>query len=276
MGEVSRPILRWHGGKWILAPWVIQRLPPHRIYVEPYGGAASVLLRKPRSYAEIYNDMDDEVVNLFRVARDRGEELAEALYLTPFSQAEFTESYEAATCAVERARRLVIRSFMGFGSNGCHRRSGFRRNSNRSGTTPAMDWMHYPEALRQTIDRLRGVVIERRDALDVMADHDGPHTVHYVDPPYVPETRDKGQDYAHEMTDIDHVALLGRLKELKGMVALSGYRCEMYDDSLAGWLRVDRAALADGARPRVESLWLNPAAQRAQSQQSLFGAEVVA
>ena len=88
---VPRPALRYHGAKWRLAPWVIGHMPPHKVYVEPYGGAAGVLLRKPRSYSEVYNDLDGDIVTLFRVLRDpmRREALIEALTLTPYAREEF-------------------------------------------------------------------------------------------------------------------------------------------------------------------------------------------
>lgn len=255
---VHRPILRWHGGKWRLAPWIIEQMPHHRIYVEPFGGAASVLLRKPRSYAEVYNDLDDEVVNLFQVLRsDRSHDLIDLLRLTPFAESEFRTAYEPAYDPVERARRIIIRSFMGFGSNGHQRRTGFRSNSNRSGTTPARDWRNYPDALAMIVDRLSGVVIQNRDAREVMAAHDSPETLHYVDPPYVMGTRDYGSDYAHEMSDADHIDLLAALGALRGRVILSGYANSLYDEALAGWQRLERRAHADGARERTEVLWMN-------------------
>lgn len=254
----TRPALRWHGGKWLLAPWIISHFPQHRVYVEPFGGAGSVLLRKPRCYAEVYNDLDGEVVNLFRVLRsERAAELVHALRLTPFARAEFEGAYEPADDPVERARRLCIRSFMGFGSNGHAQLTGFRANSNRSGTTAAHDWQNYPDALAVVVKRLSGVVIEHRDAADVMRAHDGPETLHYVDPPYLPDTRNPGHDYNHELTPEQHGDLLETLKSLRGVVVLSGYPSRMYDDALAGWIRVEREALADGARPRREVLWLN-------------------
>lgn len=231
-------------------------------------GGGSVLLRKPRSYAEVYNDLDGEIVNLFRAARDDGEALALACELTPFARAEFAASYQAVMDnPLEQARRTLVRSFMGFGSASVNGQvSGFRANSNRSGTTPAHDWMNYPDALRITIQRLRGLVIENRDAVAVMRHHDAPTTLHYVDPPYVHETRQMGNKsgaYRHEMTDADHVALAGALRELQGAVIVSGYRCALYDEVFAGWRRIDRAALADGARDRTESLWLSPRASAA-------------
>ena len=159
MSTPKRPLLRYHGGKWKLAPWILRHLPPHRVYVEPFGGGASVLLQKPRSYAEVYNDLDGEVVNLFTVAREHGEELARSLELTPFARAEFDQSYEPGSEPIEQARRTVVRSFMGFGSAGASGQStGFRANSNRSGTTPARDWMNYPDCLRMVIQPLRDVV----------------------------------------------------------------------------------------------------------------------
>ncbi len=268
MVNVERPVLRWHGGKWLLAPWIISYFPPHDVYVEPFGGAGSVLMRKPRSYAEVWNDLDQDVVNLFRVLRGPdADRLVAMLRLTPFARKGFDEAYEETDDGVERARRLVIRSFHGFGSDGNNgaRPTGFRANSNRSGTTPAHDWVNFPDNLATVIGRLQGVVIESRPAMKVMAAHDGPDTLHYCDPPYIHSTRAKThnsarKNYRHEMTDADHAELLAYIQTLKGMVILSGYHHPLYDDALRGWVRHEKAALADGARARTEVLWINPLA----------------
>lgn len=262
---ITRPALRYHGGKFRLAPWIIKHFPPHRVYTETFGGGASVLLRKPRAYAEVYNDLDGELCNLFKVARDQGDDLRRALTLTAFSRDEFVQSYEADADPVEQARRTVVRSFMGFGSSAASgKRTGFRSNSNRSGTTPAHDWANYPESLRSTIERLRGVVIENKDAAEVMKTHDSPEALHYVDPPYVLSTRsDARADYRHEMSDADHEALSKTLSQLSGMVVLSGYASTLYADLYAGWTCFAKAALADGAAERTELLWLNPACANA-------------
>ncbi len=272
MSAPKRPVLRWHGGKWRLAPWIISHFPDHRVYVEPFGGAASVLMRKPRSYAEVYNDLDNEVVNLFRILRsDRAQDLIDSLFLTPFAESEFRAAYGDTECSLERARRTVIRSFQGFGSNGVHQNTGFRSNSNRSGTSPARDWMNYPSELVKIVDRLRGVCVMNRDAKEVMTIHDGPGTLHYVDPPYVKSTRsDQNDDYAHELTDDDHLGLLAFLRSLNGRVVLSGYLNEMYDDALRGWHVAKREALADGARKRTECLWMNFDPAAAPPPNSLF------
>lgn len=259
----TRPLVRYHGGKWKLAPWIIANFPAHRVYVEPYGGGGSVLLRKPRSYAEVYNDLDGEMVNLFRMVRDRSDELRRALELTPFSRTDFLESYKPAKDPIEQARRTVARSYMGFGSAAASgNKTGFRSNSNRSGTTPAHDWTNYPAALVALAERLRGVVIENKDAIEVMQVHDNETALHYVDPPYVHSTRHEGNKYCKkcyrfEMTDDEHRTLAAVLHELKGAVVLSGYPCALYDKLYAGWQRIEnRGAHADGAKYRIEVLWM--------------------
>ena len=262
MNSPNRPILRYHGGKWLLAPWIISQFPAHRLYCEPFGGAASVLLRKARAFTEVYNDLDGEIVQLFRVARDRGPELVRALGLTPFAREEFEGAYEPTDDPVEASRRTIIRAFMGFGADGVHssHRTGFRGRSERSGTTPAHDWANFPEALRATVERLRGVVVEHRPATEVIATYDRPDALFYVDPPYVHSTRrrvDAARGYRHEMTDEDHRALAAQLGGVSGQVVLSGYQCPLYDELYAGWERVEKTGpFCDGARKRTEVLWM--------------------
>ncbi len=257
--KVRRPLLRYHGGKWMLAPWILSHFPVHRVYVEPFGGAGSILLRKRRSYCEVWNDLDGEVVNLFHVARDRGDELREKLTLTPFARAEFVLSYERSDDPLEQARRTVVRSFMGHASNSVQQKTGFRSNSHRSGCTPSHDWQHLPDSYKALIERLRGVVIENRDACKVMSQHDRPDTLHYLDPPYVFSTRtDSRADYRHEMTDEQHRELSEFVHGLQGMVVLSGYRSEMYDSLYSDFQCLENPHHAAGGAKRVECLWVSP------------------
>jgi DNA adenine methylase len=219
-------------------------------------------MRKRRSFTEVYNDLDEEVVTVFRVARDDGERLVRALELTPFSRAEFEGAYSPTTDPLEIARRTIIRAFQGFGSDGVHssHRTGFRGKSERSGTTPAHDWHNYPESLRALIARMQGVVIERKPAIEVIERYDAPNALHYVDPPYVHATRvrvDAGRGYRHEMTDDDHRVLASLLNRVVGAVVLSGYPCPLYDELYGTWERIEKTGpFADGARERTEVLWL--------------------
>lgn len=263
----TRPLLRYHGAKWRLADRIMGHFPPHEVYVEPYGGGAGILLKKQRAKAEVYNDLDRELVNLFFVVRDKGPELVRALELTPFARDEFDLSYAKSADPVEQARRTLLRSHGGFGTaawrtnlDGTPQRTGFRASGIKAGTIPAIDWRNYPGCLPAIIERLRGVVIENRDAIEVMDKNDGPTTLHYVDPPYVPSTRSYSQCnnfaiYRHEMTDDDHRKLLAFLPTLKGAVVLSGYAHPMYDEALPGWTRVEIPTHADGAKDRTEILW---------------------
>lgn len=269
--KIKHPAIRYHGGKFRLAPWIIEQMPEHVCYVEPFGGAAGVLLQKPRSYSEVYNDLDGEVVNLFRVLRnpELNQRLQDACRLTPYSRDEFCHAQEPATDSVERARRMVVRACMGFGSAaGIGGNSGFRGDSKRKYATAAHLWERYPEDLAALCQRLQGVIIENKDALSVMRAHDAETTLHYIDPPYVPETRVQGNRYyAHEMTVEGHEQLLAVDRTMTGMVMISGYDAEVYNDMLSGWAKTEKASRISagrGTKVRTECLWLNPAAQRKQ------------
>lgn len=268
---ITRPALRYHGGKFRLAPWILQFFPPHRIYTEAFGGAAGVLLQKPRSYAEVYNDLDGDVVNFFRVLRDPAQRarLIESCLLTPYARDEFDQAWETTSDAIESARRLAIRAQMGFGSAGATKGStGLRSDTKRRYTTAQMDWTSYPSAIAAAGLRFSGILIENRPAIDVLQQHDTPQTLHFVDPPYVHETRVLRSQggYRHELSDDDHDDLLGVILELEGFVVLCGYETDLYNDRLECWEKHSTAARISAGRGtaiRQEVVWLNPACSAA-------------
>ncbi len=236
---------------------------------------------KPRTYCEVYNDLSLDIVNVFRVMQDAeaATELKRKLFYTPFARLELELSREATNDPVERARRLIVRSFMGFGSAGHNIafKTGFRSKSQRSGTTPAHDWRNFPDCLDAIIERLRGVVIENRPALEIMELFDAPDCLFYLDPPYPRSTRYLGENtecYEFEMSDDDHRVLARALYTVKGMAVVSGYACDLYDLELySGWTRIQRDVAGNGGKggvQRTEVLWLNEAASRARIQGTLF------
>jgi DNA adenine methylase len=245
----------------------MQFFPPHKIYVEPFGGAAGVLLQKPRSYSEVYNDLDDGIVNLMRVMRDREQrdQLLEILVLTPYSRTEFLLAYEPTDDPAESARRTIIRAQMGFGSAGATKgATGFRSDANRDYGTAAHLWAQYPDCLASIGQRLAGVMIENRPAVDLIRDQDSPETLFFVDPPYVMDTRvmrTSSRYYKHEMTDADHLELINVLRSVRGMVVLSGYESDLYSSALSGWEQHTtnaRISAGRGSAIRTECVYLNP------------------
>lgn len=286
MTAPTRPVLRYHGGKFRLAPWILSFFPAHKVYVEPFGGAASVLLQKNRVGAECYNDMDGNVVNLFRILRDRtlSLELQRRVELTPFARQIFDWAYEPVTDDMDGAHKLIVKSFMGHGSDSATRscRTGFRSKLSEGRVLPSVEYSTWSNAIPVFTQRLRGVVIEHKPAIDVIERMDSPATLIYADPPYCHSTRSalKGRGkgthgYRHEMEDADHVALASVLRAAKGMVVLSGYPSELYDDELyADWIRHERKHIADGGKVRKEVVWINEACaaalDRQRSQGGLF------
>lgn len=265
MMPVKRPVLRYHGGKWKLAPWVLSHFPKHRVYTEAYGGGASILLRKQRVHTEVYNDLDGEIVNVFRVLRDpaQASELIRLLTFTPYARAEYEDSYSSEGDPIEQARRTIVRSYMGFGSVGATAASGFRSGSRLAGASAAGDWARLPAALEAVVERLRGVTIENRTAIDVLNQYDAEDALHYLDPPYLLSTRNvhsaRNSVYRHELSDEDHRELAASLHQLRGMVVISGYASELYDNDLfVGWRRFVKGTRADSGGSRIEVLWVSP------------------
>jgi len=263
--DVQRSALRYFGGKWAIAPWIIAHIPPHRVYVEPFGGAASVLLRKPRSKVEVYNELDDEIVGIFRILQDPQQcrELIRRLKRTPYSRREFERAFEKATDPIERASRAIVRCYMSFHHTALFnpKKSTFAdARHNRGGSSKSSEWASYPRTLASVCRRLRGVLIENSDALRVIRVQDTPDTLFFVDPPYLASTRDKGSKYRHELSDEQHVTLLTQLQGIRGRAIVAGYASDLYDGLLQGWQRFERPHYAGGSGPqaRTEVMWISP------------------
>ena len=262
---VKRPPLRYHGGKFRIAPWVVSHFPKHRAYVEVFGGAAGVLLRKARSYSEHYNDLDGMVVSFFEILRNpiARARLCEVVALTPFSREEFKRAYEFSSDPIEAARRLVVRCHSGHGtcSMDPEDSNGFRSGDHKAGKSYAREWCGIPEALAVAGQRFQGVTIENMDFRRIIPRMDDADTLFYIDPPYVSSTRVAGgKGYVHEMTDEDHRQLAWLLKACKGKVVLSGYDCRLYRELYADWRSDSKTVCAAGQLggvSRTEFLWMN-------------------
>jgi len=258
-----------------MAPWLCTLLPPHRCYTEAFGGAAGLLLRKPRSAQEVYNDLDGEIVHFFRVLRAPrlAERLVRALHLTPYAREEFEASYACSDGmdAVERARRCAVRAMMGFGSAGATKAvTGMSTHADR-----CRAWANYPRKLQYAVQRLQGVIIECKDALRVISTFDAPDTLHFIGPPYLPQTRSiSAAPYRCEMDEERHVQLLVHLQEIQGMCIVCGHSSALYDEYLKGWQSLRRKVNICGQKggaQRIGQVWLNARASRNMAaQQPLF------
>jgi DNA adenine methylase len=258
-----KPILKYPGAKWRLAPWIISYLPKHKSYLEPFFGSGAVFFNKDKARVETINDIDDEVVNFFRVCREQPDALADALALTPWARAEREAAFSATDDPREKARRFATRCWMTFGA---HRRqtNGWRHTTGKNkdgGPDNPRLWSRLPECVREASARLMEAQIESRPAIEVIERHNGPEVLIYADPPYPHGTRTAhGKAYDHEMADADHIELLRVLSAHKGMVVLSGYDNELYREALQGWADFSASTTAERGAIRTETLWLNPAA----------------
>jgi len=267
--------LRYYGAKWRLAPFIISLFPDHECYVEPFGGAAGVLLRKQPSALEVYNDLDGEVVNFFRVLRERPADLIWLIESTPWSREEQRLSFEPCENSLERARRLYVRSWQTRGGPRTQRNSGWRYARRGNGQVPpnVTKLWNQVDHLWYFVNRLKRVQIDCDDALAVIERFDSPTTLFYLDPPYLPKVRRerwRKHAYQHEMAEEDHVRLADLLCALDGMAIISGYPSELYDELYASWHTETRSSVNELSLRTTEQVWISPNAWRAARQQPLF------
>jgi DNA adenine methylase len=261
MTKPSRPALRYYGGKWRIAPWIVSHFPPHLNYLELCGGAGSVLLHKPRSKLETFNDIDQQV-NFFQALRDQTDELMRVLKLTPWSRTEYYQSHQLTDDPVENARRFFVLSWQSLHGATQWSRSGWRVQKHadgRSTCAPRDGWDI--DHLYQVAERFRGVQIEHMDALELFQrGYDSPETLTYFDPPYVSAVRSRTDRYKYEVGDDYHAQAAEVLREAKGYVIVSGMASPLYAElyEAHGWKRVETDSRGNSASMRIEALWLNP------------------
>ena len=257
-------VMKYPGAKWRAAPWIASHFPAHTVYLEPFFGSGAVFFAKEPAPFETVNDLDKNVFNFFKVAREHPQELARLVTLTPYSRTEF-ESVEEPTAGaelqltddpIENARRFLVRCSQGFGSKLADRVGWWNTKSSAGPIQPNV-WSGLPESIIQAAERLKHAQIECRPALDLIRAYNAPDCLIYADPPYPFATR-RGRIYRHEMGgEKEHEELLKVLLQHKGMVVLSGYDNDLYNDTLQGWCKDTARAMANHAKPRTETIWMN-------------------
>lgn len=258
----------WLGSKARLVPQILPLLPNGRIYVEPFGGGGSVLFARHRSSQEIWNDLNADLANLFRVLRDDEDSLRlrDMVNLTLYSRAEYVQAAkwlaDPDTKPIDRAWAFFVLMNQAFESREALTRTGVHAQSSwRNHTSGLNQWQRKVEWLGWWHERLDGVLIESQPAERVMQRYDGPDTVFYLDPPYVPSSRKRASGlYRHDMAEAGHERLIEQILGLQGSVVISGYAHPLYERlEVRGWRRI---ALGDQRWNGRELVWQNPRAQR--------------
>ncbi len=259
----------WYGGKYSHLDWLLPLLPECHHYCEPFGGSAAVLLNRSPSPVETYNDLDGEVVNFFRMLRERKDELLYQIGMTPFSREEFLKAIETNGKGgdhlpdLERARRFFIRARQvrtGLAQTASGGRWANCLNTSRAGMAGAVSrWLGSVEGLESLAARLLRVQIEHDTAVHIIQRYDSPTTLFYCDPPYPHESRGDAKAYTFEMTDQEHVQLSRVLHAVKGKVAISGYLCDLMRELYGDWqIHLDKPKKAMSIKKeRQEALWTN-------------------
>lgn len=253
-----KAIMKYPGSKWSLAGWIISHFPKHHSYLEPFFGSGAVLFNKTRSNIETVNDLDGNVTNLFEWIRKDPERLAREIYLTPYSRQVYENAFAAnPENSFERAVNFYTRLNMGYGYRTNGEKEGWKNDiQGRERAYATQNWCNLSEKIMQAAERLRGVQIENRPAVELIQRFNYKNVLIYCDPPYVLETR-HGKQYRCEMDDKDHQELLDILLKHEGYVMISGYDSELYNDMLKGWHRCEAVAYSQVCSKKKEVLWMN-------------------
>lgn len=254
-----KSVLKYPGSKWRIANWIIEHMPPHHSYVEPFFGSGAVFFTKEPSKIETINDLDNDVVNLFRLIRNDPEPLIKAINLTPYSRAEYESAYisNESDNDIEKARKFLIRCWQGYGYRTNDPQVGWKNDvQGREAAYCVRNWNRLPEWIAQIVDRLKEVQIENRPADEIIKRFNYENVFIYADPPYLLSTRTSKQ-YKHELASSQqHIELLETLINHKGSVILSGYESDLYNETLKGWDKYSVNAHAEKGLKRTECIWV--------------------
>lgn len=253
-----KAIMKYPGSKWTLAEWIISFFPEHHSYLEPFFGSGAVLFNKPRSNIETVNDLDGNVVNLFEWIKKDPEKLAHEIYYTPYSRQVYENAYASVPEeSLEQAVCFFIQLNMGYGFRTNGRKVGWKIDiQGRERSYASQDWCNLPEKIMLAAERLRGVQIENKPAVELIQQFNYPNVLIYADPPYVLRTR-RGKQYRCEMDDRQHQDLMDVLLAHKGPVLLSGYDSDLYNDRMCGWHREVTTNYSMVHSKKREVLWMN-------------------
>lgn len=283
-----RPLVnptKTHGGKSLLAKRIVSLFPPkcktpnapesttdggYVSYVEPYFGGGSVLLENnPSGISEVVSDTNKNLTNFWKVLQrnDWFLQFQRTILFTPFSQLEWlaSQNHVEDEGEIERAIKFFIHCRQSLAGRG-ESFAPITKNRTRRGMNEQVSaWLNCIEGMPEVHKRLIRVVILNQPALKVIQKQDGPRTLFYLDPPYLPETRQSiGQYGEHEMLHVNHVELLEAIDNIEGRFVLSGYRSQLYDSfaKRCGWNRVDfdvpnNASGAKLKRRMIECVWMN-------------------
>lgn len=210
---MASPIIPWIGGKRRLADHLLPRFPAHQCYVEVFaGGAALYFLRQPAD-VEVLNDINGDLVNLYRVVQHHLEEFVRQFKWALTSRQVFKwqqETRSETLTDVQRAARFFYLQHTAFGG----RVEG--QTFGTATTTPAFNLLRIEEQLSAAHLRLSGTYIEKLHWLDCVQRYDRPHSFFYLDPPYW-----QTEGYGVEFGFHEYEAMADALRRLKGKAIVS-------------------------------------------------------